>query len=46
MTCGDKGPVTPSDYCLLNGIKYYNNCKTCENKCTLRRTERAGSGNV
>ena len=35
MTCGDKGPVTPSDYCLLNGIKYYNNCKTCENKCTL-----------
>ena len=35
MTCGDLGPVTPSDYCLMNGIKYYNNCKTCENKCSL-----------
>lgn len=35
MTCTDIGPVTPSDYCLMNGIKYYNNCKTCENKCTL-----------
>ena len=19
----------------MNGIKYYNNCKTCENKCKL-----------
>ena len=35
QTCTELGPVTPSDYCQMNGIKYYNNCKTCENKCKL-----------
>ena len=35
QTCTELGPVTPSDYCQMNGVKYYNNCKTCENKCTL-----------
>ena len=35
MTCSDLGPITPTDYCLKDNIKYYNNCKTCENKCTL-----------
>ncbi len=35
MTCTELGPVTPTDYCQMNGIKYYNNCKTCENKCSL-----------
>ena len=35
QTCTELGPVTPSDYCQMNSIKYYNNCKTCENKCKL-----------
>ena len=35
QTCTELGPVTPSDYCLMNNIKYYNNCKTCANKCKL-----------
>ncbi|MBS7095425.1 MAG: hypothetical protein KH081_08835, partial [Azospirillum sp.] len=35
QTCTELGPVTPSDYCQMNGVKYYNNCKTCENKCKL-----------
>ena len=35
QTCTELGPVTPNDYCLMNGIRYYNNCKSCENKCKL-----------
>ena len=35
QTCTELGPVTPNDYCLMNSIRYYNNCKTCENKCKL-----------
>lgn len=35
QTCSEFGPVTPTDYCLMNGIKYYNNCKTCPRLCSL-----------
>ena len=37
LTCSGAGstPAKPTDYCLKDGIKYYNDCKTCENKCNL-----------
>lgn len=37
LTCSGEGnsPAKPTDYCLLNGIKYYDNCNTCPNKCTV-----------
>lgn len=33
--CERIGPNNPSDYCLLNGIKYYNVCKTYEKGETI-----------
>ncbi len=37
LTCSQNGasPANPSDYCLVGGKKYYNNCKECENECSL-----------
>lgn len=29
LTCKENGPLVPTDFCLLEGIKYYNSCKTC-----------------
>ena len=37
LTCSGDGnsPQKPTDYCLLNGIKYYNSCNSCPNRCTI-----------
>ncbi len=35
LTCSELGPVKSSDYCERDGIKYYKECKTCPNTCSL-----------
>lgn len=45
LTCSGEGnsPADPTDYCLLNGIKYYNNCNTCANRCTVSELAKKSS---
>lgn len=42
LTCSGEGgsPAKPTDYCLMNGVKYYNSCKTCLNRCTVAEADK------
>ena len=42
LTCTGEGssPLNPTDYCLLNGIKYYNTCKVCEKRCQVAEEDK------
>lgn len=29
LTCKENGPLIPTDFCLKEGVKYYNSCNSC-----------------
>ena len=42
LTCSGDGnsPVKPTDYCLKDGIKYYDNCNSCPFRCTIAEADK------
>jgi len=42
LTCSGEGnsPAKPTDYCLKDGIKYYNNCNVCLFRCTIAEADK------
>jgi len=42
LTCSGSGgsPARPTDYCLKDGIKYYNSCNTCAFRCSIAEADK------